>query len=112
MKRLFPAVVFALSPFVFGFTMSWDRPTTRDDGSPVTPGTEIVYRVFDDNVLLASMFSATSVIIAEPGPGITHTYRVSALAEDSIDWSQDTVIVWTSPTPTGGGGCSMIAKRG
>ena len=101
MKKLWIAIL--LSTFI----LSWDRPTTRDDGTLVSPDTEVVYRVQDGDFLLGDMIPVTSVILSETESGVTHTYKVSALAIDSEDWSKPAVVIWTSPPSSGGGGCSM-----
>ena len=104
MKKYASILLLVLSTF----TLSWDRPRTRDDGALVAPDTEIVYRVYDGDTLLADMITTTEVIIA-PGPG-THTYRVSALAEDAECWSKESTVVWLAPAVQGGGGCSMVPR--
>ena len=101
MKKLWIAIL--LSTFI----LSWDRPTTRENGTIVSLDTEIVYRIKDGDFLLGDMIPVTSVILSEVDSGITHTYKVSALAEDSEYWSKPATIVWTSPPSSGGGGCSM-----
>lgn len=68
---LFPSIVWADS-------LSWDAPTTREDGSPVSMTEIKEFRVYNDGQFLGAA-TAPSVEFVVPNPG---TYKFTVTAVD------------------------------
>ena len=94
MKKLMLITVLALSPFIFGFTLSFNPSTTYTDGTPLD--VPVNYDVWVDDVPLAIGTTATKIPLVDNSYGATHSYKVRARLTDGRV-SDNVVAKLTSP---------------
>jgi len=104
MKKLIALVVLALTPFIFGFTLSWDPVTTYTDNTVIGSEAQgVFYNVEMDAVQVVTKTLSTSWVLPAVPKKSTHQFRaqtqLGALDNTGVpirgDWSP--FYSWTSP---------------
>ena len=99
MKKLFLVTILALSPFIFGFTLSWDPVTQYTDNTTIGPEAGgVFYNVEMDNAVIPMNISGTSWVLPAVPKKSAHIFRartVLGAGGTPSDWSPP--FPWTSP---------------
>ena len=76
MRKVIFATILLLSPFIFGFTLSWDPTTTYTDNTLIGPEAGgIFYNVEMDGSQVATKIAGTSWTIPAVPKKSTHQFR-------------------------------------
>ena len=100
MKRLLLAVIIALSPFIVGWTVSWDPVTTYTDNSIISDD-NVVYDAWDTGTQIAAGTTGLSATFSAK-KGETHGLTVRARLVRQGTVSDNSFLSWTSPTGKAG----------
>lgn len=95
MKKLLVVLIVCLSPFMIGWTLSWDRVTQYTDGSTITDD-NVVYDAWQDATQIANGITDNQVQNLNVQRGSTYTYKVRArLIRQGTASDNSVPFVWT-----------------
>jgi hypothetical protein len=81
-KLKFFILLFLFSPFLFGFTLTWENPTTNSNGTPVTDLATI--RVYQSPI--SGAYSDPLAEIPADVPGATQSYTGTNPESGRLYW--------------------------
>ena len=77
--------------------LEWDPSTTyADNATPIPAGKVVTYRAWQDNVLIASGITGTSVLLTNLGVNAPHVFEMDAKV-DNVNSPTKARLDWTSP---------------
>ena len=98
MKKLLAVVILALSPFIFGFTISWGPVTTYTDNTLIEASKlPVKYEIKKDGVVLVTNTTATSFTFTDTGHGLTRSFTAKAVLQTGEESAESPAYSWTVP---------------
>ena len=98
MRKVTLLVILLISPFIFGFTLSWDPVTTYTDNTAIGPEANgIFYNIEMDGTKVVTKTTGTSWIIPTVAKKSAHTFRAQAEAGTGEVSAWSPPFAWTAP---------------
>lgn len=102
MRKILLATILALSPFIVGWTLTWDKVTTYTDGTPINDD-NVVYTAYQDGAPIATNISDNWVSNLAVQRGNSYSYTVRAKLVRQGTYSDNSVpFAWSWPAGKAG----------